>query len=482
MTAPNAETLRSFQEDCIRLFQDYEDDDLEAVMIVSAKDRGLSIDSTTQHIMTMARSGQRAIPLPASSSPRGEEFGPARAINGHATPPDIGPEPPPAELDHDGVIFSAPIEPTDNPVRKVRFYCVAIDDVQPSLEPAWCVHRLLPARGLAFFVGAPKSGKSFLAADMLFGVARGAIYAGRETLQGPVIYLTGEGVTGFKRRLVALRRHHNVEGQGVPFYMVDNVPDLGSDQTNLTQLLADLDAFLKAAGLPPPRVIALDTLARCMGSGDENTAKDMGRFLARCGVIEQHFGCLVVVIHHFGKDKDRGGRGSNAQQGAADVMIEVEKFEGWNRARVAEMKDGVEGQEWRFRLAPYDLDPEEFSGCCAPLENSTCIVEILSEPAPAQQGATKKKPAALVGVAADLLKVIHRAIDEAGEIGIAGSEAPANARAVSRDNLKRYCTTMDWQQDKQVNSFRAVLSTNLSALRSRDRIGFNSSAVWSTSP
>jgi len=42
-------------------------------------------------------------------------------------------------------------------------------------------------------------------------------YAGRAVLQGPVIYLTGEGVSGFKRRMIALRRHHGVEGQGVPF-------------------------------------------------------------------------------------------------------------------------------------------------------------------------------------------------------------------------------------------------------------------------
>ncbi len=88
-----------------------------------------------------------------------------------------------------------------------RFVPVAIDNVTISAEPAWLIDGLLPARGLACIVGPPKSGKSFLTTDMLCSVARGARYAGRETLAGPVVYLTGEGVSGFKRRLVAMRRH-----------------------------------------------------------------------------------------------------------------------------------------------------------------------------------------------------------------------------------------------------------------------------------
>src|SRR5215467_3325575 len=84
-----------------------------------------------------------------------------------------------------------------------RFVPLAIDDVIVSTEPPWLIDGLLPARGLACIVGPPKSGKSFLTSDMLCSVARGAPYAGRETMQGAVIYLTGEGVSGFKRRLVA---------------------------------------------------------------------------------------------------------------------------------------------------------------------------------------------------------------------------------------------------------------------------------------
>jgi hypothetical protein len=137
------------------------------------------------------------------------------------------------------------VSPQEAPtVTAPRFAPIAIDDVTIAAEPAWLIDGLLPARGLACIVGPPKSGKSFLTSDMLCAVARGASYAGRETLPGPVIYLTGEGVSGFKRRLVAMRRHLGIEGQGVPFFMIENVPDLGSEATDLPQLLAELDAFV----------------------------------------------------------------------------------------------------------------------------------------------------------------------------------------------------------------------------------------------
>jgi hypothetical protein len=88
-------------------------------------------------------------------------------------------------------------KPAQGPAEVVErprlFTPVAIDDVELSAEPAWTIRRLLPARGLSSTVGPPKSRKSFLMTDALFAVARGVQYAGRDTLQGPVFYLTGEG-------------------------------------------------------------------------------------------------------------------------------------------------------------------------------------------------------------------------------------------------------------------------------------------------
>ena len=276
---------------------------------------------------------------------------------------DPRPEPPPHQEYQPGADADRDGQPSD---KGPRFVPVAIDNVTISAEPPWLIDGLLPARGLACIVGPPKSGKSFLTSDMLFSVARCAPYAGRQTIPGPVVYLTGEGVNGFKRRLVAMRRHHDTEGAGTPFYMVDNVPDLGSEQTDLPRLVADLDAFIAEQAPEGVRAIVLDTLARCMGEADENAARDMGRFVNRCSAIERHFECVVVVVHHVGKDPSRGSRGSNSLNGAADVTMIVEKNETLSKVRVDEMKDGREGQEWTFRLVPYDLSATFGAGCAPP--------------------------------------------------------------------------------------------------------------------
>jgi hypothetical protein len=111
------------------------------------------------------------------------------------------------------------------------------------------------------------------------------------------------------------------------------------------------------------------------------------------------------------------------------------------------------------------------------VENSTCIVEILSEPGKAQLSATKKsKPPS--GVAGDLLKIIRRAVDEMGTTSPDTAAVPNNTRAVTRDDLKKYCKTMGWQDERENNSWRAVLSTTLSQLRNKGAIGFDSEWVW----
>lgn len=363
---------------------------------------------------------------------------------------------------------------------KPRFVPIALDDVVITAEPAHLVDGILPARGLANIIGEPKCGKSFFTSDMLCTVAQGALYAGRATLQGAVVYLTGEGVSGFKRRLVAMRQHRGIEGQGVPFFMIENVPDLGSEATDLPQLLAELDAFVAERCPDGPRAIVLDTLARCMGEGDENSARDMGRFVNRCGAIERHFGCVVVVVHHVGKDPTRGGRGSNALNGAADVTIRVQKGEAFSTVTVDEMKDGREGQEWRFRLQSYDLSATIPDGCghpCEAVENSTCVVEILSEPGRAQPRATKNI-AAPSGVVGDLLKIIRSAIEGAGTSSADSAAVPHGVRATSRDDLKRYLQTAAWQDGAAERSWSAQLSTGLSRLRDKGLIGFDRSWVW----
>ena len=87
--------------------------------------------------------------------------------------------------------------------------------------------RLIPAGpSLGVFFGKPKCGETRAAANVLH-VAMGRIYCGCAVQQGAVVYITKEGVRGFKKRMLAMRQHYKV-GPEVPFYTAHQMPNFGT--------------------------------------------------------------------------------------------------------------------------------------------------------------------------------------------------------------------------------------------------------------
>src|SRR4051794_29283261 len=226
----------------------------------------------------------------------------------------------------------------DQPPGKPRFPIIGVDDITLGTEPVWLIKRILPATGLTAVFGLPKSGKSFVLADALFHVAMGRRWAGCDVQPGAIVYVSSEGVSGLKRRLVAMRRHYGVEGKAVPFGFSPAMPALGHANSDADTLIENIREWLASIGTPPLRAIALDTLARVICGGDENMARDMGQLVGNAERIAAAFGCLVILVHHAGKTVERGSRGSNALDGACDCMWSVEKGEAQSRVTIHAMK------------------------------------------------------------------------------------------------------------------------------------------------
>lgn len=331
--------------------------------------------------------------------------------------------------------FAPPSEDAAGPARgpgsAPLFPIMEVDEIELGEEPVWLIHGLLPATGFGIVFGLPKSLKSFLLADALFHVAMGETWAGRAVMTGAVVYVTGEGQEGFRRRLVALRRHHGVEGSRVPFLLIPVAPDLGhasGDDQRLVQTIRDRLARL---GNPPLRAVAVDTLARSMKGADENTAKDMSLFVDNCERIGTALGCIVIGVHHAGKDLARGSRGSNALDGAVDVMWSVEKGEGESTATIHHMKDGESGASWRFWLEDVVLREEDAPGGFA----KAAVVKLLSEP-----GEAKPKPTVVKERWSGGLKLLRSAIlntlpDRGRDVRPYGGEGP-QVRAVPLDAVR----------------------------------------------
>ena len=158
------------------------------------------------------------------------------------------------------------------------------------------------ARGLNVVFGASGSYKSFYVLGKALQIAQSA----------PVLYVAAEGSHGLNARVSAWCQHHQSSPGNLHFLCNEiNLRDESAVQ-QLGKTTAKLD----------PKLIVIDTLARCMLGGDENSAKDVGMAIHGCFLLQQAFSASVCVIHHNNR-ADRGERGSGALRGAADTMMEV---------------------------------------------------------------------------------------------------------------------------------------------------------------
>ena len=220
------------------------------------------------------------------------------------------------------------------PSKQRELRILGFDDLMALRPPESLVDGILRARELAVAYGASGCGKSFLVLSLLLSVATGNPWFGHTVQKGPVLYVAGEGLFGLPARIRAwigqfpadtrealgaeLRKNLRVLGTGLSFF----APEEFERFLALVQELPDA-----------PAAIAVDTLARCMAGGDENSAKDMGLFVQACDRLREETGSAVVVVHHSGK-AEKGERGSSALRGAADTMIELAD-EGGGRVRMS---------------------------------------------------------------------------------------------------------------------------------------------------
>ena len=130
---------------------------------------------------------------------------------------------------------------------------------------------------------------------------------------GPVIYIAAEGAAGLRLRVPAWKRRHQRPGKAGVLFM-PHVLDLLDE----AQVLEFLDV---ASDVSPPLVI-IDTLARCLAGGDENSAAHMGRLVGNADRIRKELNCTVLLLHHPTK-QGKSERGHSALRGACDTVVKL---------------------------------------------------------------------------------------------------------------------------------------------------------------
>ena len=188
----------------------------------------------------------------------------------------------------------------------------------PALD--WVIDRVIPSQSLAMLYGPSGSGKTFVALSMALSIATGSPWFGRTCKEGPVLYLASEGKHGLSARISAWEKLYMSTAKNL--YVIVDVPQF-LDPQSMEALVNTMEhALIK------PNLIVIDTLARHVVGGDENSAKDMGVLIYNVFRLIKKLDCSALVVHHSGKknQKNQSERGSSVLRAAADTMIAVEMF------------------------------------------------------------------------------------------------------------------------------------------------------------
>lgn len=238
-------------------------------------------------------------------------------------------------------------QPLPTAISAPPFRFVAACDM-PIKPVAWLVDSYIEEDAFTVMYGPPGKGKSFVALDLSCCIASGLPFHGHEVSSGVAIYVAGEGHNGIARRLHAWAQHNQTTVPELMF--ISEAPTDLSSATNAVHVAEAVQQIADSTG-EAPVLIVIDTMARNFG-GDENSATDVGQFIRNVDALRRHWKATVLIVHHSGKDGDRGARGSSALKGAADAEYEVSRSEEDKLVRLIprKMKDADEPASLAFEL------------------------------------------------------------------------------------------------------------------------------------
>ncbi|PAU96700.1 AAA family ATPase [Paracoccus salipaludis] len=340
--------------------------------------------------------------------------------------------------------------------------------IKPVLDSRYLVKGWLDRGAASVLYGDSNVGKTFFALDLAAHVAAGEDWHGHrvpsgEKWAGPVIYVASEGGTGINNRLEAMRRT-----QPELMQRVDANGDLCILSAPIDLCTAEDAAYLAEAISEEfdnkPSLIVVDTLARAMGNGDENTAKDMGQFVRNIDLLREATGAHVMVIHHSGKDASRGARGSGSLRAAVDTEIELTRADGIIMAEARKQRDMACDGVFAFTLKSVFLGMDD---------DGDRVTSAVVEQTDIQRTDKRQRLSGRAQVALDTLKEV---VADKGRI-IKSPNLP-NVPVVEMNAWRAACDRVGLTDSDDPKTQARIFRRHRDTLMDKDRIRIWESYVW----
>jgi len=185
------------------------------------------------------------------------------------------------------------------------------------------VEDLIDFGSFTLLLGESNAGKTFASLDLSLAIARGEPWLGKKVERGAVLYIAAEGGRNIKKRIVAYKQEYNLKNTQLPFRLIYETIDFCDPKQvgHIIQLIHETEKHFDL----PVHLVVIDTLSRALSGGDENTSTDMGDFVKNVDFLRQNTESAVAVVHHTGKDANKGARGHSLLKCALDTELTILK-------------------------------------------------------------------------------------------------------------------------------------------------------------
>jgi hypothetical protein len=343
---------------------------------------------------------------------------------------------------------------------EIRAALKPLSEVTPHLTRQYLVKGWIDRGTCSVVYGESNVGKTFLALDMALHVAAGWDWHGAKIRDvGPVVYIASEGGRGVCNRIAAVKREYPELAQAAAgnFMLLSAALDMCK---------ADGLALIEALrGLPQtPRLIIIDTLARSMGGGDENSGADMGAFIRATDQLRAATGAHVMIIHHAGKDAAKGARGHSSLRAAVDTEIQITRDGAVILAETRKQRDMEGDRSFGYTLRSVHLGDDEDGD---PV--TSCVVTPCDAPA--------KRGPVITGQAKVALQAFGDALAHHGEVKL-GDMFPANRQCVPLERWREYCDRLSLSSGETATAKRTAFFKSKATLQEKGFICVVDNYAW----
>jgi len=279
-----------------------------------------------------------------------------------------------------------------------------------SLDAPYLVKNWLRRGQTSMIYGPSNVGKSFFVIDLVYSITTGEDWNGYRVKQGKVLYIATEGHSGLGQRLEALKVL-----RGVP-------PNYSDDQWRVLPEKIDLYAseglqeVRELLGVHSFDLIIIDTLAMALGSGSENDNTTINAFLRNLSELRGLSDVHIMLIHHTGKDHERGARGHSSLQAAVDTEISLKSEDGLVCVSTTKQRDYQRADKLYFYLESVVLGVDADGD-----DVTSCVVRYTSK---------GDRPKKLTKAKQSVLDGLEEALDRFGTIHKGNADIPPNTRVV----------------------------------------------------